>query len=209
MKVVFLDNMAKLKVRQFLGLFPRLAPNSSLTLKPMDLVGENITLKIEPALKMDSEGKITLELKWRDKDKDYSQTIEIEEEKRFMKSCMNGGVSFTCYYFKQADGLRGREVYYYDGEFKNRRAFKSTYKIKSQSKTSRRVARVKKGSPEKKYGKRFCKGKLTDYGRRCVRYEIAQLEILKAMYGEITKAQEESLADLRKMLGILDKKKKN
>ena len=199
--------MAKLNVRQFLGLFPRLTPNSSLALKPIKLVGESITLEIEPALKMDSEGKITLELKWQDNGKDCSQTIEVDKEERYMKSKQNGGVTFACYYFKQADGLRGKSVYYHDGEFKNRRAFNSAYKTDSNAYINKRVARIKKGNPAKKYGHRFHNGKLTDYGRRCVRYEIAQLEVLKAMYGEITKVQEDTLTELRKMLKSVSKKK--
>lgn len=206
MSAIYLENLAKLKVKQFARLFPQLSPNSSLTLKPMDLVGSDYVLKVEPKLRMDSEGKMWIDLKWKDKEKESSQTIEILKETRTMKSYKNSGVTYTYYYFKQNDKLKGRIIYYHEGKFQNRKEFKNLYKTNSCAYIKKRVARVKSGNPEKKFGKRFCKGKLTPYGVRCVKYEIAQLEVLKAMYGEITKVQEENLAELRKMLMDMNKK---
>lgn len=202
--MVFLENLARLEVRQFKTLFSRLTPNSSLTLKPMSLVGCDYTLEVEPKLRMDSDGKMYLDLSWKDKDEERSQTIEISKDVKMVKgiSKKEGHI----YYFKQSEDLKSRMVFYHEGKFQNRKEFKHTYKIKSQSKLDRDMARVRKGNPKKKKGQRFRRGKLTDYGKRCVRYEIAQLEILQKMYGELTKAQKESLADLRKMLKIVSKK---
>lgn len=202
--LVFLENLARLEIRQFKSLFSRLTPNSSLTLKPMDLVGCDYILTIEPKLRMDSEGVIWIDLSWKDKEKDCSQTIEVVKEVKVVKgiSKKEGHI----YYFKQSEDLKSRMVFYHEGKFQNRKEFKHTYKIKSQSKFDRRVKRVKSGNPSKKYGRRFIRGKLTKYGKRCLRYEIAQLEVLQSLYGELTKAQEENLAELREMLKDMNKK---
>lgn len=205
MKMVFLENLARLEVRQFKTLFSRLTPNSSLTLKPMKLIGCDYTLEVEPKLRMDSDGEIYLDLSWKDKDEERSQTIRISYGIRNLQYKKN----LKIYYFQQSEELRSKIVYYYEGKFQNRKEFKCYYNADGKSALKLRLARLQKGNPKKRYGQRFRYGKLTDYGKRCVRYEIAQLEVMKALYGELTKVQEESLADLRKMLKIVSKKKEN
>jgi hypothetical protein len=202
---IYLDDQAKLNIKQFVPLLKQLSPNSNLKLKPITLKGKDYSVTLNLTLSSDNDNNPALHLSWSYNDKEYSQVIPI-----IRNTITNPLTTVHRFYFKtygkQKQDKQARYLYHYEGEFKHTDLF--SHRINNTKDIPHKMMRLKKGNPEHRCGKRFHNGKLTTYGRRCLRYELAQLEVLQKMYGELTRAQEDSIKDMRKMLGMVEKKKK-
>lgn len=169
----------------------------------MTLSGKNIILNIQPSLISDNNGNVTLHLSWNDNNSEHKQDIEILKDVH----AYIGGRMAEYYFFKTGE-LKCRNMYYHEGAFKNQHDFPSMNKCRTNNRMKAKMERIRRGNPERKGGHRFCKGELTPYGKRCVRYEIARLEMLKHLYGEITQMQEKNLDELKVLIKSIEGKKK-
>lgn len=206
MKMVIRNYLPTLKIGQFHRLLKKIEPNQTLALAQMKVEGKDCTIKVNPTLFCAQTGELSIEFKWQDKDgKECAQTFDI------IKVEMNGLKWAKSHrYLFVSNGNNAWNLYYHEGKFKSRVEFKNNNKTDGLSKTKTCLNIIQEGSPyKKKNGIRFKNGKLTEYGRKCVRYEIAQLKLIKSLYGELTKTQEENLKSLSEMMkGVSREKKK-
>lgn len=187
---------ACIKIADFLAKIYELKPEMELKLEKMKVKGRGYSLELNPTLKMDSDENITLTLVWND-NIELKQTIQIEK----MKGAKDN--RSTMYFFKRKDN-RHRKLYYIENCFKSKSEFKGYSYLVCKSKMEKIKLILAKGNPERKGGKRWHQGKLTPYGKQCVRYEIAQMEMIKYLYGELTQTQKDTLDLTKKALKKID-----
>lgn len=166
--------------------------------EPILVEGIDYALRIEPSVKISKRDKITLTLKWKDGAEEHTQNIAIKRG----ESHLVGGT--YNYYFDTTGSSKHKKLFYIQYGFKGSDEFEHTYKTQGRSHNQRKIAIPE--NPYRKNGKRIYNGKFTPYGKRCVKYEVARLEALKALYKEVTKTQETTLEMMKGMLKVLDKK---
>ena len=193
-----MDN-AHIEVKHFLPLIKAaMQGKNDIENKPILVEGIDYALRIEPSVKISKQGKITLTLKWKDGDEQHTQNIAIKRVESHLVVGTNN------YYFDTTGSSKHKKLFYIQYGFKGSDEFEHTYRTQKRSHNQRKIAIPK--SPYRKNGKRFYKGEFTPYGKRCVKYEVARLEALKACYKELTKTQETTLEMLKGMLKVLDNK---
>lgn len=186
---------ACIKIADFLAKIYELKPETELKLEKMKVKGRGYSLELNPTLKMDSDENITLTLVWND-NVELKQTIQIEREVFGMRKAYR-------YFFRRKD-KRFRNLYYIENCFKGSKEFGGYPLTTGKTKMEKIKLILRKGNPEKKGGQRWCQGKLTPYGRRCVKYEMAQMEMIKFLYGELTQTQKDTLDLTKKALKKID-----
>lgn len=108
---------------------------------------------------------MTLTIEWED-EAIYRQDIHIIAESSNLPSQSSSNV----YYFVcPGTGLKCRTLYKIGSYFLSRRAFYAIYPQQMKSKRKRIISYREK--PYRKNGKEYYRGKLTPYGKRCIRYE--------------------------------------
>lgn len=112
-----------------------------------------------------SSEKMLLTLKWEpEKGEERIQRIRILSE----ESNLHNGSSV--YYFRcPVKGVKCRKLFYIGGCFMSRRAFYHKYPTQQRSHRDRII--MQRPEPYRRGGKRYYRGKLTPYGRRCEKYE--------------------------------------
>ena len=192
---------ACIDIAQFKAELYELKPETELKLEKMKVKGRGYSLELNPTLKMDSDENITLTLVWND-NVELKQTIQIEivqiETKR-TRANRKGYKSF----FKRND-KRYKKLYYIETCFKGKNEFGGYNLCTCKSKLDRIKLILAKGNPERKRGQRWHQGKLTPYGKQCLRYEMAQMEMIKFLYGELTQTQKDTLDLTKKALKKID-----
>ena len=134
------------------------------TTKPIELEGWGYTLNLFPEVWPGTE-ELTLILRWEDEGESHTQTVRILRRE---SNLISGSY---VYYFRCPFGYKAKNLYYIHSGFRSRRAFPHRYRLQDMSKQRREIAMGSVEKPYRKYGKEYYRGKLTPYGRRCLRYE--------------------------------------
>lgn len=157
------------------------------TTKPVPIKGLGYTLYLTPVVITDEYGRIVLTLKWEDDGEELDQQIIILQEESNL-------VSGSPVYYFLSYGNRGRNEYkcrklfYIGSRWRDRRSFRHKYSSQNKSHQQRNFNDLPE--PYRKYGKESYRGKLTPYGKRCIRYEgkeDRELEALEKFLGRIRK----------------------
>lgn len=134
------------------------------TEEPLPFIGVGYTLFVTPAVTKNVDGLLTLTLEWEDRGETYKQEIPIlQEESNLIPD------TYIYYFLCPYGGYKSRKLYYIANRFRSRRSFRNRYS--SQSRSHRQRVFTHLHEPYRKYGKEKYRGKLTPYGRRCLRYE--------------------------------------
>lgn len=171
-----------IRLKWFLPLIKKIATTKkaySLT-DAITIRGMDYYFKLSVRGYMDG-GIIYLTLIWEDQGSEYNQKIRVLEE----RSNLIPGSSV--YFFLCPYGFKSKVLFYIGNLFQSRRAFKHHYHSQNQSKRQRINGYFSVDSPIKPYGKVYYKGRLTPYGKRCLRYEEQQEQatggLLKVLQG--------------------------
>ena len=125
-----------------------------------------------------------LTIEWTDEDEEtYKRKIQIVAERSNLPS-LNGSVVY--YFVCPRTGHKSRILYKVGSYFWSRRAFKAVYPQQMESRHSRAISY--REEPYRKHGKEYYRGKLTPYGKRCIRYEVRE----QSIFGELEKFLERS-----------------
>lgn len=136
---------------------------SVTTKEAIPLNGLDYTLYFVPKVTAGADGEITLYLSWEDDGEQHRQQITILQE----ESNLVAG-SFV-YYFLCPHGYKCKKLFYIGNRFRSRRSFRHSYGRQRQSHHQRAISPYPE--PYRDYGKRYYRGELTPYGKRCLRYE--------------------------------------
>lgn len=110
-------------------------------------------------------------LKWEEEGRRYEQNIYVVGEPSNIRS-LSG--TFVYYFLCPRTGVKCRTLYKIGGRgFYSRKALpKALYPIQKESKALRYI-RHGYDEPYRRHGKEYYRGKLTPYGKKCQRYEVA------------------------------------
>lgn len=159
-----LHSNPSISLRWFIPLIRRVVETGEAvtTKKPIPLNGLDYTLYFTPVI-MSREGAINLILKWEDEGETYRQSITI------LKEDSNLIPGSSVYYFVCPFGYKSRKLFYIANRWRSRRSFSHSYSSQNQSHHQRTFNHL--AEPYRRYGKGEYRGKLTPYGKRCLRYE--------------------------------------
>ena len=151
-------------LRLFLPLIKRAVETRQriTTKESIPINGLDYTLYLTPVVNIFGDGIINLTLKWEDDGETYKQHITLIEEESNL-------VSGSIVYYFLSSGFKCRKLFYIGGRWRDRRSFRHKYESQSKSHLQRTFNHLPE--PYRRYGKEYYRGKLTPYGKRCMRYE--------------------------------------
>ena len=142
---------------------------------PVELGGVAYSISFEPQ-------HMKLTIAWSEDGEKYSREIRVVQRESNLPSCSGSYV----YYFLCPRTLQQARVLYRVGSFFwSRRAFKAVYPLQMVSKHNRDIGA--REEPYRRNGKEYYRGKLTPYGKRCIRYEKHEERQLQALQHFLSK----------------------
>ena len=153
------------------------------TMEPLPLNGIDYTLLFSAEASTDERGRIYLYLDWEDEEETYTQKIRILKEESHL---IPGSY---VYFFLCPHGYKSKKLFYIANEWRSRRAFRHRYGKQNRSHLQRETDNFSQDEPYKPYGKEYYRGKLTPYGRRCLKYERNQESGLVRIFRLVDKIQ--------------------
>lgn len=174
---ITLNKNPQIQLRWLLPLIKRAVETGEgiTTKEPLPLKGLGYTLYFSPEVRINSDGELTLSLKWEDGGETYRQKIPIIREESNLVS------GTFVYFFLCPFGYKSKKLFYVGGGFRSRRSFRHRYRAQLKSRWGRESDYFCEEPPNRRYGKEYYRGKLTPYGKRCKRYEERQEKGLKAL----------------------------
>ena len=159
-----LHSNPSIRLNWFLPLIKRaIETGKEITTKELlSIKGLDYTITFSPVVSIDIDGLITLTIEWRDEGQLYRQKIPILQEN---SNLISGAF---VYYFLCPYGYKSRKLFYIANRWSSRRSFRHSYNSQNRS----HLQRTFNHSPEpyRRNGKEYYRGKLTPYGRRCLRF---------------------------------------
>ena len=196
MKYYYTDikNNAQIEVKTFLPLIEAVKNGGrAKAVKPLVVGGVLYSLELEPIVaEMDEEGKITLTLFWEDDGEKHSQEIGIIREESHL-------VSGSYVYYFSYSRYKSKKLFYIGNGFKSREVFSHRYAVQRKSRRQRELYLLSKEQPYRRNGKEYYRDHITPYGKRCEKYEIAELKALNNLYKRLAKMEEQNVKDLEKL----------
>lgn len=153
--------------------------------QPLELGGVVYKISFDPT-------KMTLTIGWTEDGKKNERKVQVIKEKSNLPS-LSG--SYVYYFLCPSTGSRARVIYRVGSFFVCRRAIKAYYPLQMESRHNRTIHY--REAPYRDHGKIYYRGKLTPYGKRCIRYEKRESFI----FGEM----EEFLERIKERLQNLNK----
>lgn len=189
---------AKIEIKTFAPLIKTAKQGEMVKMgKVLTVKGLCYALDIESFVEMDEKGEITLTLKWEDGEEQHSQQIAIEKEESHL-------VANTYVYYFLSDSHKSRKLFYVKDTFKSRFEFKHRYETQTWNLNRRESERLSR-NPYRENGKRYYKGNITPYGRKCIKYESKRIEAVANAYKEATDIEKELIGKLKKLIGEISK----
>ena len=139
--------------------------------EPIELGGTLYSISFEAQ-------RMRLSIRWTDEEsgEEREQIVTILKERSNLPS-LSG--SYVYYFVCPRTGNKARVLYRIGSHFWSRRAFKAVYPLQMESKHNRAISY--REDPYRKNGKEYYRGKLTPYGKRCIRYEQHERQQLQAI----------------------------
>ena len=174
--------------------------HKATTGKPITAVGYSYILLLEPTVRINEKGEISVTLKWEDDKVQKSQTIAIKQEESNL-------VSGSYIYYFISDSHKCRKLFYIKKTFKSRKEFKHRYKIQGKNRERQKEIAFSK-APYRRYGKEHYKGKLTPYGKRRQKNKLARIEYFMKLFEDISEMDKSIASRMKGMMDIINKNTK-
>lgn len=134
-----------------------------------------------------------LTISFEDEDgKKIERNIQVLEERSNLPSLSGSKVY---YFICPRQGVKCRILYRVGSYFWSRRAFNAVYPVQMESRQGRQIRY--REEPYRRNGKHYYRGKITPYGKRCIRFEQHEEGALEAM-GKLLSRYDKRLENIRK-----------
>lgn len=143
----------------------------------IELGGLKYTISFNP-----EPDEYKLQIKWVEDGETYKRDIYVRAERSNLPTLKD---SYVYYFLCPRTGRKCRTLYKIGCYFWSRSSFRHHYSGQNQSHYDRVISA--REEPYKRYGKKMYKGKLTPYGKRCMRYQIREDKSLEVMQYKLNK----------------------